>query len=238
LRSYQRRRDDHIEMAAAHVQHMQKAFELLNIKLHHRGGGARDQRRQEHGRAVISSLSGASGLRIVRAILAGERDAPALAALCDERILKTKRARVLLSRQALARPPAPACPFRLLGGVERGASLCPAPGARRLGVLPSADRRMRPRDRAHPGRDGRGASAGGAPVGSSRRRAAPCARARQRQRPADRGTAQQAAGADGRQGPERAPRLERLHAVAADRRSGHRHEPHRKVPRTSPPGCA
>lgn len=85
LRSYQRLRDDHIEMAAAHVQHMQKAFELLNIKLHH----------------VISSLSGASGLRIVRAILAGERAAPALAALCDERILKTKRERVLLSLQAV-----------------------------------------------------------------------------------------------------------------------------------------
>lgn len=87
LRSYQRLRDDHIEMAAAHVQHMQKAFELLNIKLHH----------------VISSLTGASGLRIVRAILEGERDAPALAALCDAQILKTKRERVLLSLQAVWR---------------------------------------------------------------------------------------------------------------------------------------
>jgi len=87
LRSYQRLRDDHIEMASAHVLHMQKAFELLNIKLHH----------------VISSLTGASGLRIVRAILAGERDAQKLAALCDERILKTKRERVLLSLQAVWR---------------------------------------------------------------------------------------------------------------------------------------
>lgn len=87
LRSYQRLRDDHIEMASAHVLHMQKAFELLNLKLHH----------------VISSLTGASGLRIVRAILEGERDAPKLAALCDERILKTKRERVLLSLQAVWR---------------------------------------------------------------------------------------------------------------------------------------
>jgi transposase len=87
LRSYQRLRDDHIEMASAHVLHMQKAFELLNIKLHH----------------VISSLTGASGLRIVRAILDGERDAQKLALLCDERILKTKHERVLLSLQAVWR---------------------------------------------------------------------------------------------------------------------------------------
>lgn len=87
LRSYQRLRDDHIEMASAHVLHMQKAFELLNIKLHH----------------VISSLTGASGLRIVRAILEGERNAAKLAALCDERILKTKHERVLLSLHAVWR---------------------------------------------------------------------------------------------------------------------------------------
>lgn len=88
LRSYQRLRDDHIEMASTHVLHMQKAFELLNIKLHH----------------VISSLTGASGLRIVRAILDGERSAQKLAALCDDRILNTKRDRVLLSLAAVWRP--------------------------------------------------------------------------------------------------------------------------------------
>jgi hypothetical protein len=87
LRSYQRLRDDHIEMAGAHVQHMQKAFELLNIKLPH----------------VINSLTGASGLRIVRAILDGERDAPKLAALGDAQILKTKRERVLFSLEAVWR---------------------------------------------------------------------------------------------------------------------------------------
>src|SRR5207249_3808677 len=45
----------------------------------------------------------ASGLRIVRAILAGERDAPKLASLCDPQILKTKRERVLLSLEAVWR---------------------------------------------------------------------------------------------------------------------------------------
>ena len=45
-------------MAAAHVQHMQKALERMNVKLHD----------------VISKLAGVSGLAVMRAILAGERD--------------------------------------------------------------------------------------------------------------------------------------------------------------------
>ena len=40
---------------------------------------------------VISQIHGASGMRIVRAILSGERDAEKLALLCDSRILKTKK---------------------------------------------------------------------------------------------------------------------------------------------------
>ena len=53
---------------------MQKALERMNIKLHD----------------VISSLTGASGLAVVRAILAGERDPAALLELCDVRIRKIK----------------------------------------------------------------------------------------------------------------------------------------------------
>jgi transposase len=87
LRSFQRLRDDHIEMASMHVQHMHKALDLLNIKLQY----------------VISQLTGASGLRVVRAILGGERCAQKLAALCDERILKVKREKVLLSLQGVWR---------------------------------------------------------------------------------------------------------------------------------------
>jgi transposase len=76
LQDYLRLRGDHIAAAAGHVQHMQKALERMNIKLHD----------------VISSLTGASGLAVVRAILAGERDP---AALCDVRIRKVKAERVL-----------------------------------------------------------------------------------------------------------------------------------------------
>ena len=64
-----------------HVQHMQKALERMNIKLHD----------------VISSLTGASGLAVVRAILGGERDPAALLELCDVRIRKAKAERVLES---------------------------------------------------------------------------------------------------------------------------------------------
>jgi transposase len=78
LRSYVRLRDDHIRSAGMYVQLMQKALDQLNVKLH----------------TVISQLNGVSGLAIVRAILAGERNAAKLAALCDARILSKKRAAV------------------------------------------------------------------------------------------------------------------------------------------------
>jgi transposase len=76
LRDYMRIRADLVSMAAQHVQHMQKAMDRLNIKIH----------------VVISDILGWSGMRIIKAILAGERDPEKLVALCDGQILKTKRA--------------------------------------------------------------------------------------------------------------------------------------------------
>ncbi len=70
LRSYMRQREMLIRQASRHVQQMQKALTQMNIKLHQ----------------VISDLSGDTGLRIVRAIVAGERDRLKLAALKDRRI--------------------------------------------------------------------------------------------------------------------------------------------------------
>lgn len=81
LRAYQRLREDHIRSSAMHINHMQKALILMNIRL----------------KEVISQIHGASGMRIVRAILLGERDAEKLALLCDSRILKTKKELVLKS---------------------------------------------------------------------------------------------------------------------------------------------
>lgn len=78
LQDYQRLRTDHIGLAASHVQHMQKALERMNIKLH----------------TVISSLTGASGLAVVRAILDGQRDPEKLLALCHSQIRENKAGEV------------------------------------------------------------------------------------------------------------------------------------------------
>jgi transposase len=83
LRCFYRLREDHLGIGASHVQHMQKAMDFMNIRLH----------------VVISQLHGVSGLRVIRAILAGERDPQVLCELCDAQILKHKRAQVLASLQ-------------------------------------------------------------------------------------------------------------------------------------------
>jgi transposase len=78
LQDYQRLRADHIAEAASCEQHMQKALERMNIKLHD----------------VISDLTGVSGLKVIRAILQGEHNPVALLALCDCQIQKKKAERV------------------------------------------------------------------------------------------------------------------------------------------------
>jgi transposase len=74
IRSLWRHRDSLIELATIHLQHMQKALDQMNIQLHH----------------VISDLAGTTGLAIVDAILAGERDLSKLAELRDWRIRASK----------------------------------------------------------------------------------------------------------------------------------------------------
>ncbi|GAA3626466.1 IS110 family transposase [Flavivirga jejuensis] len=81
LRTYQRLREDHIRSSSMHINHMQKALILMNLRL----------------KEVISQIHGASGMRVIRAILSGERDAEKLASLCDSRILNTKKELVIKS---------------------------------------------------------------------------------------------------------------------------------------------
>src|SRR5271165_3708205 len=69
LRAYVRQRERLLEYAASHIQHMQKALTEMNLQLHH----------------VVADITGATGLRIIRAILAGERDPKVLARLRDYR---------------------------------------------------------------------------------------------------------------------------------------------------------
>jgi transposase len=69
LRAYLRQRERLLDYAAAHIQHMQKALTQMNLQLHH----------------VVSDVTGATGLRIIRAIVAGERDLDKLAGYRDPR---------------------------------------------------------------------------------------------------------------------------------------------------------
>ena len=70
LRALRRHRDSLIQAAAADVQRMQKARDQMHLQLHH----------------VISDITGLTGLAIIDAILAGERDPATLAALRNRRI--------------------------------------------------------------------------------------------------------------------------------------------------------
>ncbi len=65
LRSYMRQRAMLVTYAGQHVQHMQQALVQMNLQL----------------QVVLEDITGATGLRIIRAVLAGERDPHRLAAL-------------------------------------------------------------------------------------------------------------------------------------------------------------
>jgi len=69
LRSYLRQREMLIQSASMHIQHMQKALQQMNLLLHN----------------VVSDITGVTGMKIIKAILAGERDAQVLARHRDER---------------------------------------------------------------------------------------------------------------------------------------------------------
>lgn len=69
LRAYLRQRERQIEYGASHIQHMQKALMEMNVQLHH----------------VVSDITGVTGMRIIRAIVAGERDPGTLAEMRDVR---------------------------------------------------------------------------------------------------------------------------------------------------------
>ncbi len=65
VRAYLRHRADLIQHRAAHIQHMQKALHQMNVRLS----------------PTIKDITGVTGMAIIRAILAGERDPHVLARL-------------------------------------------------------------------------------------------------------------------------------------------------------------
>jgi transposase len=69
LRDLVRQRANHVRLSAQHIQRMQKALELMNLKL----------------TKVLGDVTGVTGLKIIHAIVAGERDPHRLAQLRDRR---------------------------------------------------------------------------------------------------------------------------------------------------------
>jgi len=70
LRSYIRQRENLVKSASTHILRMQKALTQMNLQLHR----------------VISDLTGVTGLAIIRAIVAGERNPQVLASLKNPRV--------------------------------------------------------------------------------------------------------------------------------------------------------
>ncbi|MBU1901350.1 IS110 family transposase [Patescibacteria group bacterium] len=80
LRSLVRHRKNLVGTSSSYINRMQKALELMNIKLH----------------TIISDIDGKTGLRIIEAILAGERNPEVLADMRDRRI-KASREEIIKS---------------------------------------------------------------------------------------------------------------------------------------------
>ena len=76
LRTIHRHRQSLIEQSNKMSNKMQKALRLLNVRLD----------------VVLSDITGKSGLRIIEAILGGERDSIILSSLADKRVRKIGRA--------------------------------------------------------------------------------------------------------------------------------------------------
>ena len=73
LRTFMRQRDNLVASAGVEIQHMQKALQEMGVHLH----------------VALSDITGETGLRIIDAILAGERDPKELVKLRDRRVRRS-----------------------------------------------------------------------------------------------------------------------------------------------------
>ena len=111
LRAMARHRDNLIRYRSAHIQHMQKALELMNVKL----------------TQVVSDITGVTGMSIIRAIVAGERDPHTAGSLSSIRLCKERRG----NRQGSP------------GQLQAGTRVCTQAGFGSIRLLPAADSRVR-----------------------------------------------------------------------------------------------
>ena len=118
LRAYLRQRERLLDYAAAHIQHMQKALMQMNLQLHH----------------VVSDITGVTGMAIIRAIVAGERDPDRPGLASRSAVSRDRRDRVSGAGRQLS------------GGTH----LRPDPGAGTLRRLPGEGDSLRQADRGYP----------------------------------------------------------------------------------------
>jgi transposase len=69
LRGYMRQREMLVQASSMHIQHMQKALQQMNLLLHN----------------VVSDITGVTGMKIIKAIIGGERNVKVLAEHRDSR---------------------------------------------------------------------------------------------------------------------------------------------------------
>jgi transposase len=74
IRSLARHREMLVQYRSAHIQHMQKALTVMNLRLTN----------------VLSDVTGVTGMKIIRAIVAGERDPKVLARYRDDRCKRSE----------------------------------------------------------------------------------------------------------------------------------------------------
>jgi transposase len=87
LRAYVRQRATLVRSAASYIQRMQKALAQMNLQLHN----------------VVTDITGVTGMRIIKAILGGERNPNILAAMRDQRC-KNSEATIARSLKGSYRP--------------------------------------------------------------------------------------------------------------------------------------
>lgn len=111
LRAYLRQRERLVEYTVAHIQHMQKALMETSLQVHH----------------VVSDITGVRGMKIIRAIVSGERDPDVRPSLRDVRChssVETIRASLI--------------------GNDRDEHVLHFPNHWSFTLLPGEDARMRP----------------------------------------------------------------------------------------------
>jgi transposase len=88
LRTLVRHRANLVSSGAEHILHMQKALTQMNLQLHH----------------VVSHLTGETGLRMLRAMLQGERDPKKLVELRDPQITRSTKSEMMKALKGDWRP--------------------------------------------------------------------------------------------------------------------------------------